>query len=68
MKKKEYEKYRMLSTLPKEFDTFVVIATTSGFDTFICYGIGSFVILISTVPACGLPFTKKAVYGLGMKT
>ena len=44
--KKKYKKYKTLTTILKSFDTFVIIATTSGSITLSLTGIGLIVIPI----------------------
>ena len=60
--KKRYKRYKMLTTIVKSLDTFVVIATTSSSVTLSVTRIGSIVTPISTGVPCGLTFCKKLIY------
>ena len=60
--KKIYLKYKTLTTILKSFDTFVIIATTSGSITLSLVGKGLIAIPISTATACGLSIGNKVIY------
>ena len=60
--KKKYRKYKMITTLLKSFDTFVIIAKTSSSITLSLTGIGLIVIPISTASACVLSIGNKVLY------
>ena len=60
--KKKHKKYKTITTIPKSFDTFVIIATTSSSITLSLTGIGLIVIPISTATACGLSIGNKVIY------
>ena len=60
--RKKKKKYKTITTLLKSFDTFVIIATTSGSSTLSLTGIGLIVIPISTATACGLSIGDKVLY------
>ena len=60
--KKKYKKYKTITTIIKQFDTFVIIATTSSFITLSLTGIGLIVIPISTILAGGLSIGNKVIY------
>ena len=59
---KKYRKYKMITTLLKSFDTFVIIAKTSSSITLSLTGIGLIVIPISTASACVLSVCNKVLY------
>ena len=65
--KKRYKKYKMLTTILKSFDTFVIIGTTSSSITLSLTGIGLIAIPISSGIACGLTISNKLLYELVMK-
>ena len=52
--KKNFKKYKIITTILKSFDTFVIIATRSSSITLSLTGIGSIVIPISAATACEL--------------
>ena len=60
--KKKYKKIKMLTTVLKSLDTFVIIATTSGSFTLSLAGIGSTAIPKSTATVCGLSLVNKVRY------
>ena len=60
--KKKYKKSKTITTIPKSFDTFVIIATTSSSITLSLTGIGLIVIPISTASACFLSIGNKVLY------
>ena len=60
--KKKYKKYKIITTLLKSFDTFVIIATTSSSITLSLTGIKLIVIPISTATACSLSIGNKVLY------
>ena len=60
--KKKYKKYKTLTATIKSFDTFVIIATTSSFNTLSLTGIGLIAIPISTATACGLSIGNKVLF------
>ena len=59
--KKKYKKYKMITTLLKSFDTFVISGTTTSSITLSLTGIGSIVIPISTTSACALLFGNEVL-------
>ena len=65
--KKKYKKYKTLTTIPKSFDTIVIIATTSTSITLSVTGIGLLAIPFSTATACGLSITNKVLYEIIMQ-
>ena len=60
--KTEYKKYKTITTIPKSFDTIVIIATTSSSITLSLRGIDLIAITISTATACGLSIGNKVLY------
>ena len=60
--RKNYEKYKTLTTILKSFDTIVITATTSTSIILSVTGIGLLAISISTATACGLSITNKVLY------
>ena len=64
--KKRYRKYKTLTTKLKSFDTFILIATTSGSFTLKLTGICLIAIPISTATACGLSIGNKVVYEISI--
>ena len=65
--KKNYKKYRMITTMLKSFDTFFIIATTSSSTTLSLTGIGLIAIPISIATACGLSISIKVIYAIIMQ-
>ena len=59
--KKKFKKYKILTTILKLFDTFVVITTKSGSITLSLTGIGLVAIPLSTATACGLSTGNKVI-------
>ena len=59
--KMKYIKRKMLTTMLKSFDTFVIIATTSNFFKLSLTRIGLTVIPISTGILCGLTISNKVI-------
>ena len=57
---KRNQKKKLLTTLIKPFDTFVIIATTSSTFTVSVTGIGLKVIPTSAAVACGISTSNKA--------
>ena len=60
--KKKNKKYKILTTILKSFDTFVIIATTSNSITLSLTRIGLIAIPISIVTACRLSIGNKVIY------
>ena len=60
--KKRYKKYETIITIPKSFDTFVIVATTSSSITSSLTGIALVVIPISTASACAWSIGNKVIY------
>ena len=60
--KKNYKKYKSLTTKLKSFDTFVIIATTSSSTTLSLRGIGLIAIPVSTATGCGLSIGNKVIF------
>ena len=65
--KKKFKKQKMLTTIIKSFDTFVIIVTTSSSLTLSLTGIGLLVIRISTSIACWLTIGIKVNYEIVMQ-
>ena len=65
--KRKWTKYKMLTTVLKSFDTFVLFGTTSSSITLSLTSIGLIVIPISTGLACGLSISNKVVYEIFMR-
>ena len=65
--KKGYRKRKMLTTLLKSFDTFIIIARTSSSITLSPTGIGLIVTPISTCIACRLTISNKLIYEFDMQ-
>ena len=63
---KRYKNYKILSTILKTVDSFVIIAITSSSVTLSLTGFGLLVIPISSGFACGLTFTIQVLYELIM--
>ena len=60
--KKIYKKFKTITKILKSFDTFVIIATTSGSITLSLTGFGLIAIPKTTASACGLSNGKKVLY------
>ena len=60
--KKKYKKHKMITTLLKSIDTFVIIATTPTSLTLSLTGIGLIVKPIPTASACALSIGNKLIY------
>ena len=58
---KKYKNYKTIATIPKSFDTFVIIATTTISITLSLTGIGLKAIALSTASACALPIGNKVL-------
>ena len=65
--KKKYEKYNLIVTILKSFDTIVFIAITSNSITFSLTEIGLIVIPISTGIACGLTNSNNVIHEIVMQ-
>ena len=59
--KRNIKKYKMITTLLKSFDTFVIKATTLSSITLSLTGIGLIVIPISTASACALSIGNEII-------
>ena len=60
--KKKYKKFKILTTILKSSDTFVIIATTSSSIRLSLTGMGLVATPISTATALGLSIVKKVIY------
>ena len=58
---KKYKNYKMLTTILKSFDTYVLIATTMSSVIMTLTGIGLIAIPISSGIACGLTISNKVI-------
>ena len=65
--KENYNKYKMITSLLKSFDTFVIIAITPCCITLSLTGLGLIVLPISSGMACGLTISNKVIYELVME-
>ena len=65
--KKKGKKYKLLTTILKSFDTFLIIATTSKYITLCVTEIGLFIIPISSAAARRLTISNKVIFGKVMQ-